>query len=209
MSHNKIKVGGQSPNSAGEISISLDNLSNVTATSASDGQGIIYDDTASPPKWIVNDLVATSTMVFIGSGSSQAYNTSGGGAISAGVVVEFYDSSPFNGISGASISTASNWVSGITLPVGNYIITANLGVTFTGSSGVATYRIHSAGGAIGTTGNVGYDDESVGSPAVSYLNVPSGTKTIDVRVIAVSSVNSLANQGTRQATHGFLEIRAV
>jgi hypothetical protein len=100
-------------------------------------------------------------------------------------------------------------VSGVVLPVGDYIITANLGITFTSSAGSATYKIYSAGVAIGTIGNVGYDDESVGSPAVAYLNVSSGTKAIDIRVVAVSNVNTVANQGSRQATHGFIEVRTV
>ena len=95
------------------------------------------------------------------------------------------------------------------MPVGQYIIQANLGITFSASSGEATYRIYVDNVAVGTTGNVGYDDLSVGSPAATYLNVSSGTSVIDVRIVTVSDVNTLANQSTRQATHGYFEIRSV
>ena len=42
MSHNKIKVGGQNPNASGEISVSLNNLSNVSTASASNGVLLKY-----------------------------------------------------------------------------------------------------------------------------------------------------------------------
>jgi hypothetical protein len=42
MSHNKIKVGGQSPNTSGEISVALNNLSDLSASSPSDNQVLQY-----------------------------------------------------------------------------------------------------------------------------------------------------------------------
>jgi len=42
MSHNKIKVGGQSPNSSGEISPNIENLSDVTSAPIENG-GLIYN----------------------------------------------------------------------------------------------------------------------------------------------------------------------
>jgi len=205
MSHNKIKVANQNPDASGNIDISLDNLSNVSTTGVTTNQTLVYSSGA----WTVSNMTSSSTMIFIGEGAAQNYNTSGGSAISAGVSVEFYDSNAFNGISSATITGSSNWVSSVTLPIGNYIIQANLGITFSASSGEATYRIYIDGVAVGTTGNVGYSDLSVGSPAATYLNVTSGTSVVDVRIITVSSVNTLANQSTRQATHGYFEVRSV
>ena len=43
MSHNKITVGGQEPNREGAVSLALDNLSDVSASSPSAGQTIAYD----------------------------------------------------------------------------------------------------------------------------------------------------------------------
>ena len=205
MSHNKIKVAGQEPNSSGDITIGINNLNDVSTTGVSNNQTLIY----SGGSWSASSLTSSSTMIFVGKGSSQNYNTSSGSAISAGVVIQFYDSSPFNGISSASITSSSSWISSITLPVGNYIIQANLGITFSASSGEATYQIYVDGSAVGTTGNVGYSNLSVGSPAATFLNVGSGTSVVDVRIITVSNVNTLANQSTRQATHGYFEIRSV
>tara|TARA_Y100000592_G_scaffold38382_2_gene60766 strand:- start:30313 stop:30948 length:636 start_codon:yes stop_codon:yes gene_type:complete len=42
MSHNKIKVGGQSPNTFGEISVALNDLSNVSAGSPDENQVLQY-----------------------------------------------------------------------------------------------------------------------------------------------------------------------
>ena len=42
MSHNKIKVAGQSPNSSSEISVQLNNLSDVNVTSATNGTLLKY-----------------------------------------------------------------------------------------------------------------------------------------------------------------------
>lgn len=205
MSHNKITVANQNPDSSGEITVALNNLSDVNTSGVSTNQTLIYSGSA----WTVSNMTSSSTMIFVGEGAAQNYNTSGGSAISAGVSVEFYDSNTFNGISSATITSSSNWVSSVTLPVGNYIIQANLGITFSASSGEATYRIYVDGAAVGTTGNVGYSDLSVGSPAATYLSVTSGTSVIDVRIITVSSANTLANQSTRQATHGYFEVRSV
>ena len=47
MSHNKIKVGGQSPNTNGEISVDLKNLNNVNITSIADDQILQYDSSSS------------------------------------------------------------------------------------------------------------------------------------------------------------------
>lgn len=205
MSHNKIIVAGQNPNAAGNIDISLDNLNDVSTTGVTTNQTLIYSGSA----WTVSNMTSSSTMIFIGQGAAQNYNTSGGSAISAGVAIEFYDSNFFKGISSATITSSSNWISSVTLPVGSYIIQANLGITFSASSGEATYRIYVDGVAVGTTGNVGYSDLSVGSPAATYLNVTSGNSVVDVRIITVSNVNTLANQSTRQATHGYFEVRSV
>lgn len=43
MSHNKIKVGGQSPNTSGEIAVGIDNLSDVNVSSATNGTLLKYD----------------------------------------------------------------------------------------------------------------------------------------------------------------------
>lgn len=59
MSHNKIKVGGQSPNVSGEITVSINDLSDVNITTPADGQAVGYDGsnfTASDPSSITEFL---------------------------------------------------------------------------------------------------------------------------------------------------------
>ena len=46
MSHNKIKVGGQSPNTNGEISVAVNNLSDVNITSVANNDFLKYNSTS-------------------------------------------------------------------------------------------------------------------------------------------------------------------
>lgn len=68
MSHNKITVAGQSPNSSGEITLSVENLSDVTISSASDTQVLKYNGSG----WVNSAAPSTSTnYMLIGQGSGD------------------------------------------------------------------------------------------------------------------------------------------
>jgi hypothetical protein len=79
MSHNKIKVGGQGPNVNGEITVSINNLSDVDITSPSDGQAIGYDGsnfTASTPSLATFDNSSYWRTNGATQGTLSNYNTS-------------------------------------------------------------------------------------------------------------------------------------
>jgi len=77
MSHNKIKVAGQSPNASSEISVSLNNLSDVNVTSATNGTLLKYASS----EWVGgNPGFETTDYALIASnkstgGVSSVYNT--------------------------------------------------------------------------------------------------------------------------------------
>lgn len=204
MSHNANKVNSQEPNRAGAISEALGDLSDVTITSIAANQALVYDGSG----WENNTNPNTLGSVFIGEGASQAYSGSGASGVASGDVVEFYASSPHNGL-GATITSASNWVSAVTLGVGTYKITANVALSFS-AAGSVKYQIHQAASAVGGEGFCAQDDVDCHNPAVAYVTIGSGTSSFDVRLTSTgTNINTVANQGNRQAELGYMLIERV
>lgn len=197
MSHNATKVNDQNPNTAGQIAIGLNDLSDVTASSPSTGQTLRYNS-----GWALS--LPTTTLSLFGTGQTQAYPTSGS-AIAAGVDLHFYGEA-HNGVGAVGIYTA--WFDTITLPAGRYILTAASGVTMSSSTGEVSFRWydHTAASYNGTTGIAGYENIDVGSPCIAYVE-PTAQTTYSVRATAVSNVNTLASQGNRASERGFIEVR--
>ena len=202
MSHNKIKVAGQAPNKNGEITVNVEHLDDVNITSVSSDQVLKYDNSSS--KWINVDSSSLSggTILFVGDGSSTAYPT-GGSALANNVDLHFYNV-VYNGV---SATVGSGWIDSITLPAGSYLCNAVAGVTFSSSTGVATYRWHDGTNFFGTQGNVKDDTDTIGSSSAGYITSASSI-TISVRLnSAPTNINTLASQGNRQAEYGYIEIR--
>ena len=200
MSHNKISVNAQTPDRAGQITQSINDLDDVSISGVANNQFLSYSTASSA--W-GNTGALVSTMAMIGDGSSQSYPT-GGSAIGAAVALEFYGPL-YNGI-GATIGTG--WINSITLAAGDYSCTAVSGVTMSSSTGVVTFRWHDGAALVGTTGSVGDDTISIGSAAVAYITLASPT-AVEVQCVTASNVNTLALQGTRAAEFGYVEIRAL
>jgi len=207
MSHNKITVNGRAPDATGAISEGLGDLSDVDTSGVGAGKALLYNSTSST--WEIGDNPITNTSVFIGEGASQAYSGSGASGVANGDVVEFYAASPHAGIDGATITSASNWVSSVTLPVGTYKITANVALTFS-SAGSVEYSIYSGGSIINGAGYCAQDDLDCHNPASAIVKVSSGTSAIDVRLTSTgTNINTVTNQGNRQAELGYLVIERI
>jgi len=56
MSHNKVKVAGKSPSQTGDISVSLNDLNNVSITSVSTNEGLKYNGAT----WVNDSITSTS-----------------------------------------------------------------------------------------------------------------------------------------------------
>ena len=207
MSHNSIKVNAQSPDATGAISQALNDLSDATISSASSGQALVYNGSA----WINDTNPNTLGSVFLGEGASQAYSGSGASGVASGDVVSFYASSSalHNGLSATITTSAANWVSAVTLGAGEYKVTANVALSFS-ASGSVTYQIHQGGTAQGGTGFCAQDNLDCHNPAVAYVTITSGTSAIDVRLTSTgANINSVTNQGNRQAELGYMIIERV
>ena len=138
MSHNKIKVGGQSPNTSGEISVAINNLSDVNITSVANNDFLKYNSTSGD--WENNATASSSSVsiVFLGEGADQTYPET----LASGSDVYFYAASPINTIGATlgSSDTYSNWYDQFTLPAGDYILQASLHGDYTGATGQAKYQ---------------------------------------------------------------------
>ena len=205
MSHNKIKVAGQTPDVNGDITVDVANISDVTITTPTSGQFLTYDGAG----WENTSPAAiTPGIIFAGEGATQTYSGSGASGVAVSDDIEFYASSPTNTISGASITSASSWISSITLPAGTFRILAVAGLELTASSGLVEYRWHDGTSLVGATGNAGYTDDRVGNPCVAVVT-PTGSTTYTVQITTATSVTALASQTARHAERGYIIVEEV
>lgn len=212
MSHNKIKVGGQSPNTSGEISVALNNLSDVNITSIANDEVLKY----SSGNWINTAVssLASVEFIYIGEGASNAYSNSGLTTIGTNDEFRLYDATPINNITGASITKegSTDWIKFITLPAGEYQIIAQVRVEFS-ASGYFVYRIVSDPtssktdltpyAVIGENAD-GYAD-GVAQTLQGYITLASSTE-IGLNVHAVQNVETVANQGNTISEFSYLFI---
>jgi hypothetical protein len=205
MSHNKIKVAGQTPDVNGDITVDVANISDVTITTPTSGQFLTYDGAG----WENTSPAAiTPGIIFAGEGAAQNYSGSGASGVAVSDDIEFYASSPTNTISGASITSASSWISSITLPAGTFRILAVAGLELTASSGLVEYRWHDGTSLVGATGNAGYTDDRVGNPCVAVVT-PTGSTTYTVQITTATNVTAKASQTARHAERGYIIIEEV
>lgn len=207
MSHNKFTVASQSPDSAGNVAIGIGDMNDVSISSPSNNQVIQY----SGSQWENQTLALGSGLLVIGQGESNAYSNSGASSMSGDVYL--YDSSPVNTL-GATITKylATDWVTSITLPAGNYFAQLTYRVEFS-TSGYFNFGLTSNSGAtaLTTKAYIGEDRTTIdnsASTAVGYFELSSST-VINIYNNNSSGVNTVANQGNIPAEFSTLLIRSV
>ena len=207
MSHNNTKVNSQSPDVNGNITIGLEDISNVSGT-PSENQYLKYNGT----NWVPVTSTAASAVeyMFIGRGESSAYTNSPNGTntITNTSDLYVYDTSPTNTITGATISSTNDWVSSITLPAGNYVVSGQTLFEFS-SSGYAAYAFHdSSNNVLTQSGVVGTSRSTYGGAgdlAYSIIQLTSQT-TIKLRMRAQSGLDTATAQGNTPSEHGIIII---
>lgn len=214
MSHNKITVQGQNPDSSGNVSLSsldIGDLNNVTITTPSTDQVIKYDGAG-----YVNAAApaGSAEYILIGQGESNAYSNSGVANLSTGTEIRIYDTSPRNTITGATITEylTSDWYSSVTLPAGDYFIMAQFNVEFTASGYIAAQLINTSSLNRSMKAVVGDNAATVvngGSTTVTGLFRLSATETLELQITNTSNVDSVANQGNTVAENTFLYLQKV
>jgi hypothetical protein len=127
--------------------------------------------------------------------------------------VYLYDSSPVNTF-GATITKylATNWITSITLPAGNYQAMITYRVEFS-SSGYFNFGLTDSGGTIEYTSRafIGEDRTTIdnaASTALGYFELASST-TLILHNNASSGVNTVTAQGNTPSEFSTLIIRSV
>ena len=193
MSPNKIKVAGQEPDASGSITVALNDLSNVSASSPSESDILQY----SSGSWSTAALASVSSAaeyLLIGQGESNAYsNSTTDTTISNGDILNFYDTAPKNTLSGASVVNylATDWITGVTLPAGTYWVLTTYRVEFS-ASGLLGFRWQTDAG--GNKTNIAYIGESFGGVAgttstISAIINLSSSDTIELNASDVSNID--------------------
>lgn len=207
MSHNKITVAGQKPSVDGDVSVNIENLSDVSGTPSTNDylkwSGTAWEPTANA------SLTTGVGHIFIGQGESDNYSNSahGTGAFSAGNQIYFYDSSPINTITGATITSSSSWISSVTLPAGDYLFNVKTLFEFS-ASGYCSYAVYdnntklSSFGVVGEnrSGNGGSSDISMGIIQLST------SKTLVFKIGGLQNLDNGTAQGTTPSQHNLIYI---
>lgn len=214
MSHNKITVAGQQPDSSGNISLSslnIGDLNNVTISNPTANQVIQYNGSG----YINADSTpATVEFIRIGQGESSAYSNSGAGNLNVNSALRIYDTSPINTISGASLTQylTSNWYESFTLPAGKYFVLSQFNVEFSASGYIATQLINSSSQWRSIRAVVGDNAGTLiggASTSITGLFELSSSETIELQITNVSNVDSVANQVNTVAENTFIYIQKV
>ena len=197
MSHNKFTVAGQSPNASSEISVALNNLSDVSISSPSSDQVLKYNGSS-----FVNGAApsTSASYMLLGQGETDAYSNSGAASIGAGDKLRIYDSSPVENIAGASLTkySSTNWIESFTLPAGNYQIISQFNVSFS-SSGYASAVLEDGSNNNYTYQAVIGDNASshqagAATSLVGYFELSAST-ALHLELKAVSNLDTVASQG--------------
>ncbi len=207
MSHNSNKINTQEPDRQGALSVALNDLSDVSG-SPSDGQILTFSSGA----WAAATTSPASAVEFIhfGRGESEPYDDSPAVSLAAGQVLNAYDTSPTNTISGATVATTAttgsgggDWLDSFTLPVGTYRITCVANVEFS-ASGYFAFSIRDSANtqftAMGTVGE-SVNTYSSSGPIATGVAVLTASTTLYIDIVAANGVDSVANQGNTPAQY--------
>jgi hypothetical protein len=208
MSHNKFTVGSASPDTDGDVTLTISNLSDVNVTNPSAGQVLAWSGSA----W--ENAAAgggAAQFMLIGQGESNAYsNATTATSISAGGTIYLYDTNPVNTISGSSITNvgATDWVESITLPAGNYILMATYAVEFSATGHFSFIFKNASNSALSGIGAIGEDLTAIQNSSgyiQGYTQLGSST-TIKLHCNLLSNVATVANQGNTPAEQSSIMI---
>jgi hypothetical protein len=202
MSHNKIKVAGQEPNASGDITLSLDNLSDVNTAGVQANQTLIYNGSS----YVAGNKEGVLGVVFLTSNNTSSNYPQ---TLNAADNVYWYAPTPINTIIGASLldsdSLGSNWYDGVTLPAGDYIIQCSLHGDFTGSTGQCKFVLKAgltAIGCIAESADPSNNSEYPNDASAYFSSSSSFDLTADM--LTLTAANSTTTD--LQAKRGYLYI---
>ena len=208
MSHNKITVQNQNPDSDGNISLDLNNLNDVNTGTPSNNDYLKYVSASS--EWQSSATAATTPAIehiWIGEGASQTYPEAW---INGNDVYFYSSSSPTNTITGATVTSSdsySNWYDEFNLPSGSYFIYTRIQADFSSSSGYVTYKVHDGIATVAPDGYAVASGNSSEFPQLVQTIIElSSSATVTIRLTATSGTTTAS---TEQGLYGFILIQKV
>tara|TARA_B100001059_G_C17635194_1_gene476455 strand:+ start:270 stop:794 length:525 start_codon:yes stop_codon:yes gene_type:complete len=151
----------------------------------------------------------TAQTILIGRNHSQSYSTNPESpTLSSGDTLYIYDSSPINTIEGATITSSSNWISGVTLPAGTYSMSMMFSCVFT-ASGSIQYGFKQGSnyqGSIAGCGGLNNVYLSGSGVSVNIKTLTSNTSYV-FKIFSASNVASVASQGNIPSEQSFVLIQ--
>ena len=215
MSYNAHKINDKAPNAAGAVSLAVDDLSDVDATSVTSGQTLAYNATTS--KWEPSALpTGAQGYIFMGTDINNYSTTASPSTYTSGAQLYFQNTNAHNTISGSTISLApssSIWYGDIELPAGKYSIMSNSGALFSSTGYMAfSWKRTDTGDTISSIGVKGADITTYPAAEGSCLGafILSATTTIRCTIDGVTGLSVSATQTNGQAiVPSFVLIRKV
>lgn len=137
MSHNAQRINDKEPNAAGNITLALGDLNDVTLGTLTNGHILKYNGA----EWTTQAQSGSvaAEFIFTGNGSSAAYPQS---TFTAGDFIYFHSGGLINNIAGSSITYktgAPEWIESITLPQGRYTVIAQIAFEFSSTGYLAHF----------------------------------------------------------------------
>ena len=157
----------------------------------------------------LSDISVTGRFISIGKGESNGYTNSAASSFNTGAALYFYDTNPLNNITNATITSANDWVSSVTLPAGSYLFRANFSPTFN-ASGTLSYVLYDGSNYINPTAEVGAASSCLtSSSGVCEAAVTIGSTTTFSYVAYNKSNINVSSQGNSISEQSFWIIEAL
>ena len=211
MSHNKITIGTATPNVNGELSPTLNDLSDVSG-SPSANDVLQYSGSSWSP--VAQSSVSELEYIFFGHGESENYDESPATSLTTNNTLYLYDSNAVNTITGATVSTTAttgtgggDWLNSVTLPAGTYRCTLTALPSFS-ASGYLAFALWDGSTTRTSYGTVGASVSvyGAGGPIATGAFELTAQTTLNARIIQSSGVDTVTNQGDAISTSSTLLI---
>jgi hypothetical protein len=155
----------------------------------------------------ITGFSATRQAILIGRGYTNTYATSPASSLGAGATLYFFDSSPVNGISGATINSTDGWIDSVTIPAGRYLIKAYFSVLFS-ASGAFEFVLKSNTAQVGNSAVIGATTiAALDGARFAHVSFSVATSvSISCAVVSASNVSAIASQGSVPAEESWMLI---
>lgn len=154
------------------------------------------------------NLVSTTEYIVFGRGESIAYSNSPATGVSSSDQFFFYDSTPINNITGATLSTTNDFLTSASLPQGEYIMQWSFHLESTSSSWLSYLDVYDNTPALKgrcIIGSLSNAQQSNGW-GMAYLDVPSSGATYKFYLNGPTNIDTIANQGTTPSEYSAIYI---